>query len=219
MALAIFDLDNTLLSGDSDYEWGQFLVEKGVVDDAEYRKKNDYFYAAYKRGDLDIMAFLEFSLRPLAQNDRETLNDWHKQFMQERILPMIDEAARTLVEKHRAQGDTLLVITATNHFVTEPIAKEFGVNQLIATVPEEIDGQYTGKVSGIPCFRDGKVTRLEQWMIGKDEPLVDAWFYSDSHNDLPLLKLVGHPVAVNPDGQLEARADEAGWPIIQLHRR
>lgn len=215
MSLAIFDLDNTLLRGDSDYAWGQFLVEQHVVDGDEYERENQRYYDAYKKGTLDIMAFLAFSLRPLAETDRDQLNQWRQQFMREKIESMITPAARELVEQHRI-GDTLLIITATNSFVTRPIAEEFGVTNLIATEPEEIDGQFTGKVAGTPCFREGKVERLQLWLDENDESLKDSYFYSDSHNDLPLLDLVTHPVAVNPDQTLKDHAEKIGWPVMSL---
>lgn len=221
MSLAIFDLDNTLLNGDSDYLWGQFLVEQGIVDGDDYEQKNQQYYQAYLDGTLDIMEFLRFSLNPLSQHDSEQLKIWHQQFMQEKIKPIILEAGRTLLEKHRGQGDTLLIITATNLFVTGPIARELGVDHIIATEPEIIGNRYTGNVSGIPCFREGKVQRLELWikehgMKVHNVTLDDSWFYSDSHNDIPLLEKVSHPVATNPDDQLAEHAKTCGWPIISL---
>lgn len=216
MSLAIFDLDNTLLKGDSDYLWGQFLVEQGMVDGDDYEQKNQQYYQAYLDGTLDIMEFLRFSLKPLSRYDSTQLKAWHQQFMQEKIQPIILEAGRTLVEKHRAQGDTLLIITATNLFVTGPIAVELGIEHIIATELEMIDGRYTGNVSGIPCFREGKVQRLELWLQQHNETLSDSWFYSDSHNDIPLLEAVDHPVATDPDDQLARHAKTCGWPIISL---
>jgi len=217
VSLAIFDLDNTLLNGDSDYAWGQFLVERHVVDGEEYERKNQSYYDAYKKGTLDIMEFLAFSLRPLAELDRNQLKQWHAQFMHEKIESMITAAARQLVADHRDQGDSLVIITATNSFITRPIAEAFGVDSLIATEPEEIDGQFTGKVAGTPCFREGKVERLQQWLDENNESLEGSWFYSDSHNDLPLLDLVTHPVAVNPDPTLKDHAEKNGWPVVDLH--
>ena len=216
MSLAIFDLDNTLINGDSDYEWGQFLVEHHIVDGEEYEKENDRYYEQYKAGTLDIFDFLTFVLKPLAQHDREQLNQWHGEFMQQKILPMIGDKARALVEKHRQAGDALVIITATNRFVTAPIAREFGIDQLIATDLEINNGHYTGKVTGTPCFREGKVERLNDWLETNQHDLDDSWFYSDSHNDLPLLNVVDHPVAVNPDPQLRAEAERLHWPILQL---
>lgn len=216
MSLAIFDLDNTLLGGDSDHAWGEFLCEKGIVDSDEYSRANDYFYEQYKNGGLDIFEFLEFALKPLAQLDREQLNELHNQFMQEKIAPIMLPKAKELLENHRKQGDYLLIITATNRFVTGPIADALGVDEIIATDPEEVDGQYTGKVAGIPCFQDGKVARLNNWLESNEHSLEESYFYSDSHNDLPLLELVTYPVAVNPDETLEAHANEKLWPVLDL---
>jgi len=216
--LALFDLDNTLLAGDSDYEWAQFLIEEGVLERTAYEARNQEFYDQYKAGTLDIYEFLDFQLRPLAEYPRAQLHAWHRTFMQRKILPVITEAARGLVARHRA--DTCAIVTATNSFVTAPIAREFGIEFLIATVPEEIAGRYTGKVSGIPSFREGKVTRLDAWLASRGTPLgsfEESWFYSDSANDLPLLERVSHPVAVDPDPRLAAHAAERGWPVLRLH--
>jgi len=217
MSLAIFDLDNTLLSGDSDYLWGVYLAEIGVVDHQEYEARNQQFYEDYKRGELDIMAFLAFSLRPLAENDPSDLQRWRAEFVEHKIRPLIGQPALDLVERHRQAGDTLLIITATNSFVTRPIADCFGIDELIGTEPEQLNGRYTGQVAGTPSFRDGKVTRLNHWLEEKGESLHGASFYSDSHNDLPLLEKVDRPVAVDPDEPLRAHATGAGWPIISLH--
>ena len=216
MALAIFDLDNTLLRGDSDHAWGRFLIENHIVDGVAYERENERYYAQYQAGTLDIMEFLAFALHPLSQHDRATLERWHREYMQSKVLPMILPSARALVETHRARGDTLLIITATNRFVTAPIAREFGVPHLIATEPEERDGRYTGKVAGTPSYREGKVARLQEWLAAHGKTLADSWFYSDSHNDLPLLSIVDHPVAVNPDDILQREAQNRGWPILQL---
>ncbi|MCP4597453.1 HAD family phosphatase [Neptuniibacter sp.] len=216
MSLAIFDLDNTLLAGDSDHAWGEFLCEKGIVDSEEYSRANDYFYEQYKKGGLDIFEFLDFALRPLAQLDRKTLDNLHQQFMQEKVQPMMLDKAQELLQNHRERGDYLLIITATNRFVTGPIAEKLGVDEIIATDPEEIDGDYTGKVAGTPCFQDGKVTRLNSWLELTGHNLDDSYFYSDSHNDLPLLELVTNPVAVNPDEILENHANEHLWPVLDL---
>jgi len=218
MALALFDLDNTLLSGDSDYLWGVFLTEIGAVDADLYQRENDRFYQEYREGRLDIFEFLEFSLRPLTQHEPARLLAWREQFLRDKIDPIISPEARALVEQHRAAGDTLLIITATNAFVTAPIAARFGVPNLIATEPEQIEGRYTGRVAGVPSYRDGKVTRLQQWLSGRHERMDQAWFYSDSHNDLPLLEQVGQPVAVNPDPVLQQTARERGWRVLHLGR-
>ncbi|MGI1671700.1 MAG: HAD-IB family hydrolase [Neptuniibacter sp.] len=216
MSLAIFDLDNTLIGGDSDHAWGEFLCEQGIVDAEEYRRANDYFYEQYKNGGLDIYEFLRFALKPLATLAPEQLNTLHQQFMQEKIEPILLPKAEELLAKHREQGDFLLIITATNHFVTNPIAERLGVDAIIATDPEQIDGRYTGEVSGTPCFQDGKVTRLNKWLEAQDFSLEGSYFYSDSHNDLPLLELVTHPVAVNPDEILEEHACNKLWPVLDL---
>lgn len=216
MTLAIFDLDNTLIADDSDYLWGQFLVDQGIVNAEHYAQENDRFYQQYKHGNLDILEFLGFSLKPLADNDTEQLYLWREQFLKEVITPIVLPAAQQLVETHRQRGDTLLVITATNRFVTEPIVKRYGIEHLLASTPEFIAGRYTGKVEGIPCFQAGKVQNLQQWLQQTGESLEDSWFYSDSHNDLPLLNLVTHPVAVDPDEKLKQIATEKNWSIISL---
>lgn len=217
VSLALFDLDNTLLRGDSDHVWGEFLVDQGAVDRERFRRDNDRYYAAYLEGTLDIYQFLEqHQLRPLAAHDRATLERWRTEFVRSRILPLITPAARALVEKHRAQGDTLLIITATNRFITAPIAAEFGIAHLIATELEERDGRFTGKVDGVPSYREGKVTRLREWLAAHDQNLKGSWFYSDSHNDLPLLTRVDHPVVVNADPILADYARGHAWPSIDL---
>lgn len=216
MTLAIFDLDNTLLGGDSDYLWGRFLVEQGIVDGEKYERENQRFYEEYKAGTLDIYEFLHFSLRPLSEHDMATLAEWHKQFMAEKISPIMLPRAAALLDKHRAAGDYLLIITATNRFVTEPIAEVLGVDELIATDPEIVNGRYTGNVSGTPCFQQGKVTRLEQWLKQSGHNLTGSYFYSDSRNDIPLLEMVANPVAVDPDEMLEDHAQMKGWPILSL---
>ena len=214
--LAIFDLDNTLLNGDSDHAWGEFLCRKGVVDAEEYRKANDYFYEQYKSGSMNIFEFLEFALRPLAANSNETLAEWHAEFMQEVIQPMMLPKAAALLQKHRDAGEHLMIITATNRFVTGPIAEQLGVDTIIATDPEMVNGNYTGKVAGTPCFQAGKVERLNTWLAENGATLEGSSFYSDSINDLPLLEKVDYPVAVNPDEKLTAEANRRGWPILDL---
>lgn len=216
MALAIFDLDNTLLAGDSDYLWGQFLVARGLVDGALYAQENERFYRDYREGTLDIHAFLRFALRPLRDHPRGLMEALRDEFLRERIAPIMLPAARALIEGHRVAGDTLLIITATNAFVTAPIAQAFGVPHLIATEPELRGGVYTGEVVGTPAFREGKVSRLDDWLADRGQGLAGSSFYSDSHNDLPLLLRVDHPVAVDPDPRLRAEADARGWPIVSL---
>ena len=219
MNLALFDLDNTLLACDSDYEWGQFLVDRGVLERADYEAQNAAFLEQYKAGSLDIHEFLGFALRPLAEHTPEDLDRWHADFMATRIRPAIGAPARELVRRHLDAGDHCAVVTATNSFVTAPIAHEFGVPHLVATEPERSAGRFTGRVAGIPCFREGKITRVEAWLGGQGRRLVDfpqSSFYSDSHNDLPLLERVTHPIAVDPDPALAAEARRRGWPVISL---
>jgi len=217
MILALFDLDNTLLAGDSDFEWAQYLIDRGVLDREVYEARNQEFYDQYKAGTLDIHEFLDFQLKPLSRHPRKVLDEWHADYMHSRIMPMIRQSARALVAAHA--GETRVLITATNSFVTAPIAREFGIEHLIATDPEARNGEFTGGVTGTPCFREGKVTRLESWLAahGKNLKSVSkSTFYSDSHNDLPLLEQVTHPVAVDPDASLRAQAVARGWPVMSL---
>jgi HAD superfamily hydrolase (TIGR01490 family) len=216
MALALFDLDNTLLADDSDFLWGCFLVEKALVDKSTYDENNQRFYADYKNGTLDIFAFLAFSLKPLTQHSNEKLTALHKEFMQKHIIPVMTEKGLAKIKQHRDQGDTTVIITATNRFVTAPIAEAFGVDDLIATDPEILNGKYTGKVAGTPCFQEGKLTRLNQWLKNTSHDLNDSIFYSDSHNDLPLLEKVTIPVAVDPDEQLKKIAEQRNWEITSF---
>lgn len=216
MSLAIFDLDNTLIAGDSDHSWGEFLVHKQLVDADYYRNQNDGFYRDYQNGTLDIDAYLRFSLAPLTEHSRERLEELQGEFIRDWIEPLLLERAQQLLDLHRERGDYLLIITATNRFITGPIAERLGVEDMLATDPECIDGRYTGKVAGTPCFREGKVTRLQEWLKVRPYALSEAYFYSDSNNDLPLLEQVGNPVAVDPDPTLKATAEKHGWPIISL---
>jgi len=216
LALAIFDLDNTLLAGDSDHLWGEFLAEQGIVDGAYYARENDRFYQEYKEGRLDIFEFLRFSLKPLSEHPPEALHTWRAQFLAEKIEPIILPKAQALVEKHRAAGDTLMIITATNAFVTAPIAQRLGIAHLIATEPEMVNGRYTGEVAGTPSFQQGKVERLDHWLQQTRMDLNGSSFYSDSHNDIPLLERVDNPVAVDPDEALAIHAENNDWPIISL---
>ena len=219
MRLALFDLDNTLLAGDSDYEWGQFLIDQGVLDRDEYEAQNRAYYDQYVAGTLDIHEYLGFALRPLAAHEPADLERWHAEFMRLRISPMITPAARRLVDEHARSGDLCAIITATNSFITAPIAREFGVRHLIATEPETREGRFTGRVAGTPCFREGKVARLDEWLQAQARRLADfeaSVFYSDSHNDLPLLERVTRPVAVDPDEALAAEARRRGWAVMSL---
>lgn len=213
MALALFDLDNTLLAGDSDYLWGCFLSDKGLVDRALYEQANLRFYEQYKQGTLDIHVFLNFALSPLAENDLGRLQSLHTEFMDSLIRPIMTSAGQNRIQQHREAGDTIVIITATNSFVTGPIAEAFAVDHLIATEPEILNGQYTGKVIGTPCFQQGKITKLNEWLQTSGKNLENSTFYSDSHNDLPLLEQVTHPVAVDPDEQLKAVAQQRHWKI------
>ncbi len=216
MALAIFDLDNTLIAGDSDHTWGDFLIKLGVVDKDEHKTTNDQFYEDYLRGELDIFSYVRFATRPLTCHPLEQLHNWREQFIREAITPMLLPKADNLLQKHRNQGDFLLIITATNRFVTEPIANILGVDDLIATELEMKDGTYTGEVEGVPSYQEGKVTRLGQWLEQHPFDLSGAYFYSDSHNDIPLLDKVGNPVVVDGDRQLLEYAERKSWPIMSL---
>jgi len=216
MRLAIFDLDNTLLAGDSDHAWGEYLVQRGLVDGVWYKAENDRFYADYCAGKLDIIAYSEFVFSFLARHDPAWLQQLHAEFMRDCINALMLPKARDLVESHRDAGDELLIITATNRFITEPIARAFGIPHLLATEPDMADGRYTGKVRGVPCYKEGKISRLHDWLAGQGQRYGETWFYSDSRNDLPLLETVDRPVAVNPDAVLEAHARERHWPILDL---
>ena len=216
MTLAIFDLDNTLLSGDSDHSWGNFLVRKKLVDEKIYQRGNEKFFEMYNQGSLDIYEYSAFSFKPLAERSMEDLLILHKEFMQDVIQPMIGLKAKALVEFHRDQGHTLLVITATNSFVTKPIVEAFGIKNLLATDPKIINGRYTTLIEGTPCFHEGKVLRLKEWLKKENMSLAGSFFYSDSHNDLPLMELVETAVAVDPDEKLAEIARIRGWKIISL---
>lgn len=219
MILSLFDLDNTLLDGDSDYAWAQYLIEAGVLDAATYEAQNERFYLDYQAGRLDIRAFLDFQLAPLARFPMAQLHAWRDDFLQRKIRPLVLPAALALVRERVVRGDHVAIVTATNAFITRPIADLFGVEHLLATEPEQIGGRYTGKVVGEPCFQAGKVLRLESWLKGLGTGLTQyssSWFFSDSRNDLPLLRVVTHPVAVRPDPALRELAESAGWPILSL---
>lgn len=214
MALALFDLDNTLLNGDSDHSWGLYLSELGVLDSVEQERKQDYFYQQYLNGNLDIYEFLEFQLAPLTQFSIEQLHQWRQSFIEQKIWPMLKSGKTELLDKHLHNNDQIVIITATNDFITRPIANLMGVSDLIATEAEMIDGLYTGKCHGTPCFQNGKVERLEQWLRMQEEEFGERYFYTDSINDLPLLKAVDVPIAVTPDDKLRAYAKQRDWSII-----
>ena len=216
MRLAIFDLDNTLLGGDSDHAWGDYLCQRGILDGEVYKARNDAFYDDYLAGTLNLTDYLNFSLEILGRTDMEQLSQWHREFMRDCIEPLILPKAMALIAKHREAGDKLLVITATNRFVTAPIVARLGIDTLLATECEIVDGRYSGRTTDIPCFREGKVTRLNLWLEENGFNLDDSYFYSDSMNDLPLLEQVTHPVAVDPDPKLQAEAQKRGWPVMSL---
>ncbi len=218
--LALFDLDHTLLPIDSDYEWGQFLVRTGAVDPVAFKRANDDFFDQYKAGTLDPVEYLEFALGTLARFTRPELDAMHAQFMREVITPAIRPQARALLQQHHDAGDLVCIITATNRFVTAPIAAALGVEHLIAAIPEEdAHGNLTGKLLGSPTSGPGKVTHTHAWLEKIGTPLSgfgSSHFYSDSHNDIPLLSVVTHPVATNPNAALSAHATSLGWPSLQL---
>ncbi len=219
MELVLFDLDNTLLAGDSDFEWAQYLISRGVLDKEVYEARNQTFFDQYKAGTLNIFEFLDFQLKPLARHSRQQLDTWHREFMDSRVLPMMTTAARSLVNRHIEAGAVVAIVTATNSFVTYPIARAFGIPHLIATVPAQEDGAFTGKPRGTPAFKEGKIERVEAWLESLGlcwASFERSWFYSDSHNDLPLLNKVSDPVAVDPDDTLHSHAAAQGWPVISL---
>ncbi len=216
MRLALFDLDNTLLAGDSDHAWGDYLCERGILDGVAYKARNDAFYQDYLAGKLNITDYLNFSLEILGRTEMAQLDQWHREFMRDCVEPIITPKALALLDQHRAAGDKLLIITATNRFVTGPIAARLGVDTLLATECEMLDGRYTGRTTDVPCFKEGKVTRLNRWLAETGLSLDDSYFYSDSMNDLPLLEKVANPFAVDPDPTLRAEAERRGWPVISL---
>jgi HAD superfamily hydrolase (TIGR01490 family) len=221
MDLALFDLDNTLIAGDSDFEWAQFLIAKGILDRALYEARNIEFYEQYKAGTLDIDVFLDFQLQPLSRYPRALLDTWRREFMSRHILPLVGDKARALVREHLERGALCAIVTATNSFVTGPIIREFGIAHLIATIPAQENGQFTGQPRGTPSFREGKIIRVEAWLEAMGlwwSSFERSWFYSDSQNDLPLLSRVSNPVAVDPDPTLRAHAEAAGWPVSQPPR-
>ena len=216
MKLTIFDLDNTLIAGDSDHAWGVFLMTKGVVNKDDYQQQNDRFYADYCAGKLDIYAYQQFVLTPLITLTTQERTALHREFMANHIAPLRLSKADQLLTKHRKAGDKLLIITATNRFIAGPIASLLGVSDLLATEPEMVDNRFTGSIMGTPCYQQGKVERLNQWLDDQPATLESSYFYSDSINDKPLMEWVDYPVAVDPDEQLKTYASQKGWPIISL---
>jgi HAD superfamily hydrolase (TIGR01490 family) len=214
--LALFDLDNTLLAGDSDHAWGEFLCQRGLVEVDTYRARNDAFYKDYLAGKLDVAAYQNFCQELLGRSEMAQLEQWHGEFMRDHIEPIVLAKGEALVRQHHEAGDRVVIITATNRFITGPIAKRLGVDTLLATECEMQDGRYTGRLTDVPCFQEGKVTRIERWLQENDQSLDDSYFYSDSRNDLPLLERVSHPVAVDPDPALRRIAQQRGWEIISL---
>lgn len=220
MTLALFDLDNTLLDGDSDYEWGRFLVNKGLVDPLIYNQQNEYFYEQYAQGTLDIHAYSSFAFKPLAERTMDELNVLHEEYMRDYIQPIMTDKSKQLIKQHQAAGDTVVIITATNSFIAKPIADAFGVEHFMATDPLIVDGRYVAKIDGTPCFREGKITKLKEWLANRQDTqgFTGSYFYSDSINDLPMLELVDKPIVVNADEKLMAIAKERGWKSISLRR-
>jgi HAD superfamily hydrolase (TIGR01490 family) len=215
MSVVIFDLDNTLLGGDSDHAWGEFMAEKGLVDD-EYRRGNDRFLKEYQAGQFDVLAYLEFLAKPMSHYSLAELLPLREEFLQTKIEPMYLPRAEKLLNEHRARGDRLLVITSTISFVTQPICEMYGIHDLLATELELNDGHFTGRVLGKPCFGSGKVLRLKSWLEENEQTLAGSYFYTDSLTDLPLLEFVENPVAVDPESSLEETAVERNWPVLKL---
>lgn len=216
MSLVLFDLDNTLIAGDSDHLWGEFLVEQSLVDVTDYRARNDEFYQAYQRGVMDIEAYLRFALAPLNRFSFAELNALHRQFLRDKIEPLRLRKAEALIAEHQANGDVLAIITSTNRFVTEPIARMLGIKHLLATELEVVDERYTGNILGLPCYREGKINHLQNWLQRNPQDLTGSYFYSDSINDLPLLQEVDNPIVVDPDPLLTKHAQENNWPVLHL---
>ncbi|MDG2461251.1 MAG: HAD-IB family hydrolase [Luminiphilus sp.] len=218
MALAIFDLDNTLLDGDSDHRWGEFLCQRGMVTADDFAQQNDRFYADYQAGTLDMTAYLTFVLAPLAGRSHDEVAALQRQFISDCIEPMLLDKAFALINQHRIAGDILLLMTATHAVVAEPVAARLGFQHWLGSGVSLEENGYTGKPEGLPCFQEGKISHLHAWRAKRDTTpdLSDTWFYSDSHNDLPLLSRVGHPVAVDPDATLLQHAEQESWPIISL---
>ena len=216
MPLAIFDLDETLLSSDSDHEWGQFLVKKGILDEQAHEEKSRFFYDQYRHGVLDVEAYFRFSCSTLTHSSRDDLDSLLAEFVSVVMAPLILPAGRKLISRHLNAGDYPMVITATIEAITAPIVENLGIQTIIAPIPEMKDDQYTGTITGVPSFAEGKVTRLMNWLGETQYDLEGSYFYSDSHNDLPLLNLVDHPIAVDPDEILASEALKRGWEVISL---
>ncbi|GAB2190676.1 HAD family hydrolase [Sessilibacter sp. MAH1] len=216
MSLAIFDLDNTLIRGDSDHAFGEYLADQGLVDSEVFRAQNNRFYQQYLDGTLNIFEYSEFALQIVAGKTAQELAHLQRDFFSQKIESMFLPKAKALIERHRNEGDDLLIITATNRFVTQPIATWLGITQLLATEPEVVEEKYTGKITGVPCFQDGKVKRLYDWLEEYSGDLTGSYFYSDSFNDLPLLSIVENPIAVDPDDRLKQHALAHGWKITSL---
>jgi len=216
--LALFDLDNTLLAGDSDHAWGEFLISQGLVDESQHRATNDAFYEQYKAGKLDIAAYVSFTLESVKHRSMAELTQLHEKFLQDYVKPLILPAGRELIANHQSQGHCCVIVTATNEYITAPISAELGIKHLVPTKLEIIDGHYSGKISGTPNIQEGKIENVQKWLAQQQEnfDLQEAYFYSDSFNDAPLLRQVGHPITVDADAQLLALATEKGWKKISL---
>ena len=215
MTLALFDLDETLLAGDSDYLWGRHLVEKGIVDGASYERANRQFYEQYRQGTLDIYAFCRFAFKPLSEHPIGQLHAWREEFIESKIKPIMTKKGLQAMAKHRAAGDHLVIITSTNRFITEPIAQLYRAHQLIATEAKMAHGKYTGELD-LPCFAHHKIERLHEWLALSGHSLDGSYGYSDSHNDIPLLNAVSHAFAVDPDEKLRRHAVKNNWRIISF---
>ena len=211
MKLALFDLDHTLLNTDSDHSWGEFLVSEALVDPVRHRQMNNKFYEDYQAGQLDPIAYNEFVFEFLTQHDNAYLTELHQLFMQKVIRPQMRPKGFETIKKHQDLGHAIVGITATSDFITAPIFREFGITEIITTNAEVLNGKYTGKVTGVACYQQGKLTRLDQWLAGRD--VEESWAYSDSINDRFLLEYATHAIAVNPDKRLQTLAQEKNWQI------